>query len=185
MADECKCWVCQENRRTAELEKTREVQCRPWDASSEEVVQLVLTPALKQQVEEWAKENGWRIFPIPTVEGDLSTFGIDRSVRRGGRLMKPCPFCGSRNVCGDEAKAPSFLGWIQCLECNARGPLVALTDRDRMWNDRSDPELEKTAGFLADCWIFLDAAARGEYVIPADARAILRKQKAPGWKDGG
>ena len=29
--------------------------------------------------------------------------------------LKPCPFCGSKNV-GD------MNGWVQCFNCNAGGP---------------------------------------------------------------
>lgn len=62
-------------------------------------------------------------------------------------------------------------------------PAVSLGDC-KCWicqENRRTAEMEKTAGFLAECWILLDAYARGGSLHPADARAILRKQQAPGW----
>ncbi len=49
----------------------------------------------------------------------------------------------------------------------------------------AEQELEETANKLADCWIFLDALARGEWdrIPQQEAQRILRQQQAPGWCD--
>lgn len=59
-------------------------------------------------------------------------------------------------------------------------------------NDREpSPELEETAGKLADCWLLLDELARKPdkdlnaatmHAFQQRARQILIKQDAPGWK---
>jgi len=53
--------------------------------------------------------------------------------------------------------------------------------------DRTE-ELDVTAGHVADCWLYLDAWARSDSVTIEDVKEIcktlLRKQQAPGWKDG-
>jgi hypothetical protein len=43
-------------------------------------------------------------------------------------------------------------------------------------------ELETTADKLSDCWIHLDAFARGEPFTSDMAKSILKHQQAPGWK---
>ena len=51
--------------------------------------------------------------------------------RKMRNKLKPCPFCGSKNVA-------DMNGWVQCLNCNASGPdnydhLKAV----EAWNKRS------------------------------------------------
>jgi hypothetical protein len=36
---------------------------------------------------------------------------------------------------------------------------------------------------LTDCWLLLDRVARSPSLHNTDAEELLRKQKAPGWKD--
>lgn len=44
-------------------------------------------------------------------------------------------------------------------------------------------EIDRLAGQLSDCWLFLDEIARGETLtIKRRSEALLRKQNAPGWK---
>jgi len=52
-------------------------------------------------------------------------------------------------------------------------------------------EIDRLANALSDCWLLMDSVARGQSVtcpgIPGNsiqevAAALLRKQKAPGWK---
>lgn len=50
-----------------------------------------------------------------------------------------------------------------------------------------EAELESTAGKLADCWLWLDTAARLQdgsciAIVRKSAERLLRKQQAPGWK---
>ena len=43
--------------------------------SAPEVIQIVVSAAYRQQLEEWLVSRGLCLFPIP-VEGDLPTYGI-------------------------------------------------------------------------------------------------------------
>ncbi len=52
-------------------------------------------------------------------------------------------------------------------------------------------EIDRVSGMLADCWLLMDAIARGQSQtcrgapgtdVKDVAEALLRKQQAPGWK---
>lgn len=55
--------------------------------------------------------------------------------------LKPCPFCGSKNVIIDSiplGKSPMFHYWAECQECNAgyrNNPRYRKEDAVKVWND--------------------------------------------------
>jgi len=69
-----------------------------------------------------------------------------------------------------------------------RDELAADLERVKAERKMSDAELNIAAGHVAECWLYLDAWARSDSVTIEDVKEIcktlLRKQQAPGWKDG-
>jgi hypothetical protein len=50
--------------------------CMHCSNEAEGVIQVVLTDMLKHQFEMWIARSGMKLFPIPTSEDDLPTFGV-------------------------------------------------------------------------------------------------------------
>lgn len=65
------------------------------------------------------------------------------------KKLKPCPFCGSKNIMIDSiplGKNPMFHFWAECQECNAgyrNNPRFRKEDAVKVWND-SRKETTKT-----------------------------------------
>ena len=65
------------------------------------------------------------------------------------KKLKPCPFCGSKNIIIDSiplGKNPMFHYWAECQECNAgyrNNPRFRKEDAVKVWND-SRKETTKT-----------------------------------------
>jgi hypothetical protein len=61
--------------------------------------------------------------------------------------MKPCPFCGSRNIC---EILDQYHYWVSCCDCLADGPKMIPGPEEawEMWNQRFEylgtkPDLDK------------------------------------------
>ena len=63
--------------------------------------------------------------------------------------LKPCPFCGSSDVKLQVAGDAQHIVVVECGDCNAQGPTVALIVEDchskaaALWNDRLAQRLEQ------------------------------------------
>jgi len=64
----------------------------------------------------------------------------NKKPEQGGGMsdLKPCPFCGSKNVIlrGIESNF-----WLKCVNCGTDGPLCNEKSAKKEWNNRATPEL--------------------------------------------
>lgn len=109
--------------------------------------------------------------------------------------LKPCPFCGSRNV-SVQVACPDFTKeWVECADCEARSAVVDgdLYSCEIAWNRRAHDEGEDVAlaDMLTEIVVVRDRDALGTWLSRATleawemaVRAALSRQGAEGREDG-